>query len=65
MTDKDVDVTTGEREIRVTHRLFHGFSPNIAFPIPSFSFENQELRSVLATGRDVDVPSGERERDNC
>ena len=60
MTDRDVDVTTGERDKCYTHRLFHGVLPNFTFPMPSFSLENQELGSVLATDRDVIVTTGER-----
>ena len=66
-TDRDVDVTTGERDKCYTHRLFNGVLPSFTFPMPSFSLENQEIGSALAIDRDLDVTTGERERerDKC
>ena len=62
MNDRDVDVTTGERDKFYTHRLFQGVLPNFTFPMPFFSLENQELGSALATDMDVDVTAGERDK---
>ena len=60
MTDRDIDITTDERDKCYRHRLFHGVLPNFTFPLPFFSLGNQELGSVLATDGDVDVTAGER-----
>ena len=62
MTDRDGDVTTGEKDKCYTHRLFHCVLPNFTFPMPSLSLENQELGSASATGRDVDITTGERDK---
>ena len=68
MTDRDVDVTTGERDKCYTHRLFHwisvtlGILPSFTFPMPSFSLKNQEVGGGLATDRDIDITTGERDK---
>ena len=60
MTDGDVDVAAGEKDKCYTHRLFHDVLPKFTFRMPSFSLENQELGSPLATDRDVDITTGKR-----
>ena len=51
MTDRDVDLRTGDGDMCYMHRLYNGVLPNFTFPLPSFSLENQELGTVLATDR--------------
>ena len=58
--DRVVFVATGERDRCYTGRLLHGVSPNFTSPVPSFSIENQELGSPLATDRDLHVTVGEK-----
>ena len=41
-------------------QLFHGVLPDFTRPVQSFSLENRELGSYLATDKDVDVTVGER-----
>ena len=59
-TDRDVDITMGERGTCSTRQLFHDVLPDFTRPAQSFNLENQELGSSLATDKNVCVTVGER-----